>query len=245
MKLNVGLIGKGKWGSILKSKLSEIANLKFVLGKNKNYLDFIRDNKLSWIFVASPNNTHFEIVKNCLNLRVNVFCEKPLSTNYLEAEKLIKIAQQNKVKLYVSDIYSFHNKKPKKLLLINRIIRSKKIVVNDNEFYYRFMYHDISILFNFLKNYNIKRVDLKRSIKKKLFRINIQFKNNKFFLFEYCLNKKIKEHYINDINFITKKDILKKMLRSIIYGKVNIKANNRKALFILKFLDKIKKYSKI
>ena len=43
MKLNVGLIGKGKWGSILKSKLFEIANLKFVLGKNKNYLDFIRD----------------------------------------------------------------------------------------------------------------------------------------------------------------------------------------------------------
>ena len=243
MRLNVGLIGKGKWGTILKSKLTEIANLKFVLGKNKNYLDFIRANKLSWVFIASPNNTHFELVKNCLNLRVNVFCEKPLTINYLKAKKLIKIAKQNKVKLYVSDVYSFHNKKPKKILLKNRIIRSKKSNMNDNEFFYRFMYHDISILFNFLKKYNMKSVKISRFIKKKIYKINIQFKNNKFFLFEYCLNKNIKEHYINDIDFITKNDILKKMLRTVIYGKVNIKVNNQKALFILKFIDKIKKYS--
>jgi len=243
MKLNVGLIGKGKWGSILKSKLTEIANLKFVLGKNKNYFDFIRANKLSWVFIASPNNTHFELVKNCLNLKVNVFCEKPLALNYLAAKKLIKIAKQNKVKLYVSDVYSFHNKKLKKILLKNRIIRSKKSNMNDNEFFYRFMYHDISILFNFLKKYNIKSVHLKKFIKKKIYKINIQFKNNKFFLFEYCLNKNIKEHYINDINLITKNDILKKMLKTVLYGKVNVKANNQKALFILKFLDKIKKYS--
>ena len=243
MKLNVGLVGKGKWGSILKSKLSEIANLKFVLGKNKNYFDSIRANKLSWIFIASPNNTHFELVKNCLNLKVNVFCEKPLTINYLEAKKLIKIAKQNKVKLYVSDVYSFHNKKPKKILMKNRIIRSKKSNMNDNEFIYRFMYHDISILFNFIKKYNIKNVNLKKTIKKKIYKVNIQFKNNKFFLFEYCLNKNTKEHYINDINFITKNDILKKMLKTVIYGKVNIRANNQKALFILKFLDKIKKYS--
>ena len=243
MKLNVGLVGKGKWGSILKSKLSEIANLKFVLGKNKNYFDSIRANKLSWIFIASPNNTHFELVKNCLNLKVNVFCEKPLTINYLEAKKLIKIAKQNKVKLYVSDVYSFHNKKPKKILMKNRIIRSKKSNMNDNEFIYRFMYHDISILFNLIKKYNIKNVNLKKNIKKKIYKVNIQFKNNKFFLFEYCLNKNTKEHYINDINFITKNDILKKMLKTVIYGKVNIRANNQKALFILKFLDKIKKYS--
>lgn len=243
MRLNVGLIGKGKWGTILKSKLTEIANLKFVLGKNKNYFDFIRANKLSWVFIATPNNTHFELVKNCLNLKVNVFCEKPLAINYLEAKKLIKIAKKNKVKLYVSDVYSFHNKKPKKILLKNRIIRSKKSNMSDNEFFYRFMYHDISILFNFLKKYNIKSVSFKKFIKKKIYKTNIQFKNNKFFLFEYCLNKNIKEHFINDINFITKNDILKKMLKTVMYGKVNFKANNQKALSILKFLDKIKKYS--
>ena len=35
MKISVGLIGRGKWGSLLKSKLIDISNLKFVLGKKK------------------------------------------------------------------------------------------------------------------------------------------------------------------------------------------------------------------
>ena len=40
MKFNVGLIGKGKWGSLLKSKLTDISNLKFVLGKKKKLFKF-------------------------------------------------------------------------------------------------------------------------------------------------------------------------------------------------------------
>ena len=37
MKLNVGLIGKGKWGKIVKQKLSILSNLKFTCGKKKDY----------------------------------------------------------------------------------------------------------------------------------------------------------------------------------------------------------------
>ena len=243
MKISVGLIGRGKWGSLLKSKLIDISNLKFVLGKKKNYLNYIRDNKLKWVFIATPNDTHFEIVKKCLNSKVNVFCEKPLTMSYLDAKKLFKIAKKNKVKLYVSDVYSFHNKKIKKIFSFNKIVRSKNNTKGDNEFLYRFMYHDISILFNHLKNFKIKSVNINRLINKRIFQINILFKNNKTFLFEYCLSKKVKDHSINDINYITKSDILKKMLKSVLYGKVNILTNNQKALFILKFLDIIKKYS--
>ena len=243
MKVNVGLIGKGKWGRILKSKLTDIANLKFVSGKKNNYLNLIKNNHLDWVFVATPNNTHFKIVKNCLNLRINVFCEKPISTNYLEAKKLFQIAKKNKVKLYISDVYSFHNKKIKKIFSFNKVFRSKNIKGKDNEFFYRFMYHDISIMFDFFKNYKIKSVEIDQSKKKKFFVVNLKFKNEKFFLFKYHLKSKTKDHYINNHNFITKNDILKKMLKSLLYEKINIKKNNKKALFILKFLDIIKKYS--
>ena len=243
MKVNVGLIGKGKWGRILKSKLTDIANLKFVSGKKNNYLNLIKNNHLDWVFVATPNNTHFKIVKNCLNLRINVFCEKPISTNYLEAKKLFQIAKKNKVKLYISDVYSFHNKKIKKIFSFNKVFRSKNIKGKDNEFLYRFMYHDISIMFDFFKNYKIKSIEIDHSKEKKIFIINLNFKNNKIFLFKYHLKSKNKYHYINNHNFITKNDILKKMLKSLLYEKINIKKNNKKALFILKFLDIIKKYS--
>ena len=54
------------------------------------------------------------------------------------------------------------------------------------------------------------------------------------------MSSKIKNHYINNVNYITKVDILKKMLKSVLYEKVNISDNNQKALFILKFLNKMK-----
>ena len=127
MKKNVGLIGKGLWGLKLKSKLSKNSNLKFVCGKKTNYSKLIKRNNIDWIFVASPNNTHYKIVEKCLKLKVNVFCEKPLTNSYLNSKKLFKIAKENKVKLFVSDVYSFHNKSINKLKRLNTVYRSKKV----------------------------------------------------------------------------------------------------------------------
>ena len=45
MKKKVGLIGKGKWGSLIKSKLSTIANLEFVFGQNKNLYNLVKKKK--------------------------------------------------------------------------------------------------------------------------------------------------------------------------------------------------------
>ena len=166
MKANVGLIGKGKWGKIIKSKLIKISNLKFSAGKKENYLKLIKNNHLNWIFIVTPNNTHFKIVKNCLNLKLNVFCEKPLTTTYKKTKELINIAKKNNVKLYISDIYSFHNLKIKKLLLRNSVFRSKRVSNQDKEFLFRFMYHDISILFNYLKKLKIKSIKVHQNKKK-------------------------------------------------------------------------------
>lgn len=240
MKANVGLIGKGKWGKIIKSKLIKISNLKFSAGKKENYLKLIKNNYLNWIFIVTPNNTHFKIVKNCLNLKLNVFCEKPLTTTYKKTKELINIAKKNNVKLYISDIYSFHNLKIKKLLLRNSVFRSKRVSKQDKEFLFRFMYHDISILFNYLKKLRIKSIKVHQN-KKKIIKIKIKFNNDRLIVFKYCLNSPTKRHIINDINFISKKDILKKMLTAVLNGKIRIKSNNDKAMFISKFLDIMKK----
>ena len=55
MIVNVGLIGKGKWGSKLKSKLLEKSNLKFICGKKNNYIKLIKKNNINWVFIATPN----------------------------------------------------------------------------------------------------------------------------------------------------------------------------------------------
>mgnify|MGYP001157415490 CR=1 FL=1 len=240
MKKNVGLIGKGKWGSLIKSKLSKLAHLKFVLGKNKNFVNFIKKSDLDWVFIATPNSTHYQIVKKCLELKINVFCEKPLSTNLDEAKQLFRIAKKNKVKLYVSDIYSFQKRKIKKITLNNKIKRTKIVYGKDNEFLYRFMYHDISILYNHINDKKLKYFTYNQNKKRKISYLTIEFKDKTNFLFEYHLKSRLKKHYINNINFISKDDVLKKMLNSVLYKKMDIRLNNIKTLYILKFLSFLK-----
>ena len=245
MKIDVGLIGKGKWGLKLKSKLIKNSNLKFVCGKKINYSKLIKKNNIEWVFIATPNNTHYEIVKKCLNLKVNVFCEKPLTESFANSKNLFNLARKNKVKLFVSDVYSFHAKKINKLKLNNIIYRSKKVAGKDTEFLNRFLYHDISILYKFIKKRKIQSLQLNKNIKKKLVDLKIKFKNYKQISFKYNLNSNQKKHYINNINLSTNKDILKKMVYNVMYKKINIKNNNDKALFILKFINLVKLRVKI
>ena len=129
MKENVALIGRGKWGKVLEKKLIDLSNLKSVSGKNYNVFSEIRKNNIKWVFVASSNNTHYQIVKKSIKYGLNVFCEKPLCLSSHKAKKLIEFAKKRKVKLFVSDIYEHYSnnikilkKKKFKTLFLNIII---------------------------------------------------------------------------------------------------------------------------
>ena len=103
------------------------------------------------------------------------------------------------------------------------------------------MYHDVSILYKFINKTKIKSLQFHKNKKKKLINLSIVFKNYKQILFKYDLSSKQKKHRINNINLLTKKDILKEMLYNVIYKKNNIKNNNEKALFVLKFINLVKR----
>ena len=92
------------------------------------------------------------------------------------------------------------------------------------------MYHDISILYNHNKNKKLKYFTFNQNKKKKLSFLTIEFKDSTNFLFEYHLKTRLKKHYINNINFISKDDVLKKMLNSVLYKKMDIRLNNIKKL---------------
>ena len=97
----------------------------------------------------------------------------------------------------------------------------------------------------FINKRKIQSLQLNKNIKKKLVDLKIKFKNYKQISFKYNLNSKQKKHYINNINLLTKKDILKKLVYHVLYKKINIKNNNDKALFILKFINLVKLRVKI
>lgn len=240
MKINVGLIGKGKWGQKIKKKLNKLANLKFIYGKKNNYTKIIKKEKIQWAFIATPNSTHYKIVKECIQNGVNVYCEKPLSESVDETKKLIDLAKKKKVKLFVSDLYNYYSNKVNKLKIENLVYRSKLVNKLDKEFFYRFMYHDISILHKFFKKNKLINCSVYKKSKKNIFKITILFKNKKSLIFLYNLRGKKKSHFINNLEIKSNKDLLGEMIRKVLKKNIDFKDNNNKALFIIKLIKKIK-----
>jgi predicted dehydrogenase len=55
-----------------------------------------RPDRLDLVTVATPNATHFEIVRAFLEAGFNVLCEKPFTLDVGEAEELVRIARERK-----------------------------------------------------------------------------------------------------------------------------------------------------
>ena len=230
---STGLVGKGKWGKILQKKIQTNSNLIFTANSKSKY--FSKISQLDWIFIATPDATHYKIVNKCLDKKINVFCEKPLTKTYIQSLKLFKKAKKNKVKLYVDQIQCFLNKKVR-LNKNNYITRQKKGYGNAKNLLFRFAYHDFYFLYDNLKNKkikNIKIINIKGNLK---FKINFEKIS---ILFHYNLNSEKRIHKINSTNLITKKDILSKMIKDVLNEKVDFEDNKNRSLFANKLIDKI------
>ncbi len=226
--INVCLIGLGSWGKkVLNSikKVKQIKNIQII--KNRKDKKKILLNDVNWIFVTTPTNNHYSIVKKYLKKKINVFCEKPLTNNPKKDRELFKIANKNKCKLYVSDVENFKNIKIK-LKNKNLVFRSK-FSNNKKKILERLAYHDFTYLYKCLKNKKISNVKI---IKMKSGELNIfTIIDKRHFQFSYNLNSKNKIHTFNGINLIKKKDYLKIMIEKVIKNKVNFILNKKISLF--------------
>lgn len=231
----VGLIGIGKWGSILREKLEKHSNLIFTANSKTKYQKKIKE--VDWIFVATPDKTHFKIIRKLLNYNKNIFCEKPLTLSYKKSKKLYNLAKTKKIKLYVDDIQTFYRKK----IIFkkdNFVERKKKGIGDPKNLLYRFAYHDFYFLEKKLKS-KIKSLLIKDAKKNLKFQIN--YYNNLSFNFDYSLNSEKRVHKINNSNFITKRDLLSSMIYKVLRNKVDFKKNMRISLFSNRLIDKIAK----
>ena len=234
LRKNVGLIGIGNWGKILKDKLSANSNLIFFANSKTKYEKKLKN--IDWIFVATPDRTHFKLVKKFLLKKINVFCEKPLTLKSKQSIELFKIAKKNKVKLYVDDIQIFLKKKiilKKK----NYILRKKKGLGKVEYLLYRFAYHDFYFLYDYLKKRKIKKIDIINKDKELKFKLLL--KNRYEFIFHYSLNHHKKIHKINNYNLITKKDLLNDMIKKLLNDKLSYEKNQKRSLFANYLIDKI------
>lgn len=74
--------------------------------------------RIECVIIATPNNTHYEIVKVFLNAGIPVICEKPFTMNLLQAQDLAAIVRRTGIPLMINHNYSGYPlvKEAKKLI---------------------------------------------------------------------------------------------------------------------------------
>ena len=144
IKKKIGVIGCGKWGAKVINELKSIANIKFIYNSKDNYKIF--EPNIDWVFVLTPDKTHYKIVKFFINKKINVFCEKPLALNTQHIKNLLSLSKKFKTKLYIDDVENFKDKIIKPNNNINNIIRTKKDSGTAKSLLNRLAYHDFYLL---------------------------------------------------------------------------------------------------
>ena len=122
-KIKVGVIGTGYFGAYHTEKYDTIENCQLigVFDTNEEKADTIAqkyscqsyhciEELLQNIDAASicvPTIHHYVYAKACLQKKIHVLIEKPVTSNIEDAQKLIKMAEQQKVKVQIGFLERF------------------------------------------------------------------------------------------------------------------------------------------
>ena len=69
------LIGNGYWGKIIKNKLKNITDLLYTADSKDNIEILLNNNNIDFVFVCTPTETHYDIVKKCILNKKNHIIE--------------------------------------------------------------------------------------------------------------------------------------------------------------------------
>ena len=124
--IKVGVIGCGYWGPNLVRNFIENhhTDLVYVCDLNRDrieriklryphvrvttaYRDLLKDDSVHAVAVATPVFTHYKLVKEALDAGKHVLVEKPLTASSKEAERLIALAAQRGLILFVDHTFIY------------------------------------------------------------------------------------------------------------------------------------------
>jgi len=114
-------------------RVNELAKKYGITNAFSDYEEFLKSD-INCVYISSANAHHFEQVIKAAKAGKNILCEKPLSMNSLEAEKMVKTCEENNVWLATSYVYRFHPliKKVKELISNEYIGKFVSINLNFN-----------------------------------------------------------------------------------------------------------------
>ena len=231
MKAKVALIGRGKWGRVLERTLLEIIQTEFVEPK-----------EAEWIFLATPNDLHYDQVKYWLNQKKNVFVEKPLTLSLESAKELFSLAESQNVILYVDDVWSWRDKSDITLYEGFRMKKFQWSKSDNTNFIDRLAYHHFYLWTEDL--FDVEVVDVKFNDVPDMFRVYLRASNLYapiYADFDYSQSGKV-IHKIDGLNVKKpKNNPLKEMLTAVIYNHESIEYNKDFTLNAITISEAVRK----
>ena len=83
-----------------KDKLEKISLEYNIQNVYYDYDEMLRNKEIETIYVALPNNLHYKFAMEALIAGKNVILEKPFTSNFKQAEELVKIAKEKRLYLF-------------------------------------------------------------------------------------------------------------------------------------------------
>lgn len=185
-KADTVLIGLGKWGSnylrslIKLKKLYAVFDPKFKSNKIKtnfiktyssypikiidDFNDLLNDSKIRNCIIATPPETHYEILIKCLSSKKNVLIEKPLFIKKTNFEPIYRLIKKNNLTFMVGHLLNYHNGVNKLINYINsrdfgeiKYIISQRLNLGrfrkEENIISSFAPHDISLILRISKSF--------------------------------------------------------------------------------------------
>ncbi len=180
-KLPIGVIGVGHLGKLHTKMFKQIEDCELVgvydsnpeqarIVANEfttnpfNSLDDLLSN-VKAVSIAATTSAHYEIAKKCFDKNIHVFIEKPITATIEQAEELVEISKNKKLKLQVGHIERFNPG----LISLDSYINEPRFIQTDrlSQFNPRgtdvavvldLMIHDIDIILSLIKS-EVKQIE--------------------------------------------------------------------------------------
>lgn len=124
MNPRIAVIGCGYWGKNLVRNFKQLNALSMVCDVTpnvqsvmeqaapgtqlvQNYSEVLRSD-VQGVVIATPAETHYELVKSALEAGKDVFVEKPLAMNYHQGADLVELAEARRAILMVGHVLEYH-----------------------------------------------------------------------------------------------------------------------------------------
>jgi UDP-2-acetamido-3-amino-2,3-dideoxy-glucuronate N-acetyltransferase len=175
---DLALIGAGNWGRNLARCFEALGALRVIVepatgtgaalrerfpdaALSSSLAAVLADSAVRKLVIATPSATHFELAQAALSAGKDVFIEKPMCLSGVEAERLVRLAEDRGSTLMVGHLLQYHPcvEKLRELVASNALGRILTITSNrlnlgrfrsDENALYSFAPHDVSLVLSLL-----------------------------------------------------------------------------------------------